>query len=146
MTMKQTLKTLVMLLSLFSASCLADYVVIANASLQVDDIQVSQLERLYLAKSKVLGNGDPVVVVDREKGQLRSVFYQQVVKRTEKQLRYYWSRMMFSGNARPPKKLTTDREVVRYVRFNKQAIGYISQEAYDSGQLDLTDIKVLDLQ
>lgn len=124
-------------LSLFSGSLSAAVAVIVNPSNSLDSITPGQLERIYLRKSKHFNNGLPALPVDQKAGPVRTQFYQMVVNRNERQLKYYWSRMMFSGNARPPAKLVNDRAVVAFVAGNENAVGYISESAVSA------DVKVI---
>lgn len=119
----------------------SDVVLIANKANTLDTLKQNQLVRIYLRKTKQFANGSEVIPIDLKAGDTRDVFYRDVVRKSERQLKYYWSRMMFSGNTRPPKKLRSDRAVIHFVANHVNALGYVRA---DSVTDDVKVISVLD--
>lgn len=118
-----------------------DIVLVANKANTLDELKQSQLVRIYLRKTKRFTNGDHVIPVDLQAGDTRDLFYKEMIRRTERQLKYYWSRMMFSGNTRPPKKLLSDTAVINFVANNVSALGYVRAESVTD---DVKIIEILD--
>lgn len=119
----------------------SNVVLVANKANTINELKQSQLVRIYLRKTKRFENGMDVIPLDLKSGATRDEFYRGLLNKSERQLKYYWSRMMFSGNTRPPKKLHSDRAVINFVSDNVHALGYIQA---DSVTPDVKVIKVLD--
>ena len=47
------------------------------------------------------------------------------MKKTESELNRHWAKLKFTGKGKPPKKLSSDREVLQWVSSTEGAIGYI---------------------
>lgn len=119
----------------------SDVVLVANKANTLDSLKQSQLVRIYLRKTKQFSNGSEVVPIDLKASDTRDYFYRKIIRKSERQLKYYWSRMMFSGNTRPPKKLRSDRAVIHFVSQNVNALGYVRA---DSVTDEVKVISVLD--
>lgn len=78
------------------------------------------------------GGGDFVRVtpIDRERGaEVRKLFSKKIFRKSTSAIESYWQRQIFSGEDIPPDKLATEAEVIEFVRRNRGAIGYVSQDA-----------------
>ncbi len=62
----------------------------------------------------------------------RTEFLAKVLDKTEQQLRAHWTRMIFTGKAKPPRNAQTAEEVLRYVSDTPGAIGYVESEKLPS--------------
>lgn len=69
---------------------------------------------------------------------LRSEFYFKLTGRPVEQINAYWARIMFSGQASPPIMLPDEQTLLKTIRENTDAIGYI-----DSNQVDESQVRVL---
>lgn len=88
--------------------------------------------RLFLKKDKSFKNGVKVNPIDQVAGsRLREMFYTKVANKNESQLTSYWSRMIFTGKAAPPRALDSDESVISAVADNSGAIGYIDTRSVD---------------
>ena len=126
-------KTLVVVAGLTQgAMAVADVAVIVNPASGVTTLSASQAKALFLGKSHKFPNGNAAVPVEQEEGSAtRSVFNKKVLKKSDTQVKAYWSKMVFSGKASPLKSLPDDAAVKAHVAANKDAVGYI-----DSSQVD----------
>ncbi len=117
---------------LFNAQAVAGVVVIVNPSAKVSEITPKQAKSLFLGKAKKLPDGEKAKVVDQSKSSAsREVFLKKVLKKSEKKLKAYWSKQVFSGKASPPKQLDDDAAVKSYVSSTAGAIGYIDSASLD---------------
>ena len=115
-----------LLLLLGAASAQADLFVVVHAENPVADMTAEQIERLFLMKAKRFDNGDPAEPVSQtENSKPREKFNAEVLQRNEQQLKYYWSRKMFSGGDKPPPVVGGDAEVENFVAAHKGGIGYL---------------------
>lgn len=104
----------------------ADLFIIVNADNAATAMTADQIERIFLMKAKRFANGDPVEPVNQaEQVDAREQFNDQVLQRNEQQLKYYWSRKMFSGGDKPPPVVGGNAEVENFVAANKGGIGYL---------------------
>ena len=115
----------ILLLMFFSASANAGFTVVANLDAGLNEISITELKKLYLKKVPLLPNGKPVIVAGLERGDARNEFIKNVLRRSDASLHAYWSRLMFSGRADPPKLFQTDVELLEYIRRTPGAIGFV---------------------
>lgn len=129
--MKKIMPTLFLLVALVSAvNVQAELAVIANKSVSVSSITLEQAADIFLSKLDVLEDGTQLIPIDQKDSQAsRDEFYSKVLKKDSAQLNAYWSRMVFSGEGQPPKKMADDTEVMALVRANPNVIGYVDAAA-----------------
>lgn len=141
MRLNKTMKKIVVLIGfllLSASSAYADIAVIANRSIAISSITLEQAAAIFLSQLDVLADGTQLIPVDQDDSQpARDEFYSKVVKKTPAEMNAYWSRLVFSGEGQPPKKIASDVEVMALVKANPNIIGYVSASAVD------TSVKVL---
>lgn len=102
------------------------------------DVNDKQIKRLFLGKAKSFDGGLSATAVNLPEGNaIRQDFEKKILKKTANQLKAYWSRLIFTGKARPPKELASDADIKAQVAGNIGSIGYI-----DASQADDT-VKVV---
>lgn len=129
MTRQRPWISLALALAAFFAStlCRADLYVIVNARNNTVSLNVDQTCRIFLQKTKRFENDLIAEPVAQEQGMpAREMFNHLVLDRNEQQLKYYWSRKMFSGGDRPPAAVADNAAVITAVAGNQGAIGYIN--------------------
>ncbi len=108
----------------------ADYKIVVHSSNAVDSMSKDKLADLFLKKVTRWDNGRSVTPVDQaEKNPVRDQFSKGVLRKEVPWIESYWQKMIFSGRATPPAKLTSDSEVLDFIRSNPDAIGYVSESA-----------------
>ena len=71
--------------------------------------------------------------VDQTSGNaVRIKFYEKIVQQDDTWIKSYWSKMIFTGNAMPPKVIGDDAAVREWVSKNPDAIGYVDGKAVDA--------------
>jgi ABC-type phosphate transport system substrate-binding protein len=91
-----------------------------------------EIKGIFLGKRSRFPDGTRAQPVDQSDAQpARKEFYAKLAKMTETDFNAYWSALIFTGNAFPPKKLEGDLDVKNYVKANPGAIGYVDAEAVD---------------
>lgn len=101
------LKRLTLLLFIFSSPIFAadDYVVIVNKTVEIDSLSLTQVRNIFLSNTDALPNGSAVVPLDQSNGtEVRRDFYKQVVQMSERQVKSYFTSLVFTGKGRPPKR------------------------------------------
>ena len=124
-----------LLASLTLISCFsfaqAGSVVVAGKSSPVSAANANDVVKAFLGKKKDLG-GVSVVPIDQGEGNpARTDFYANVIKKSEAQLKSYWSRLIFTGKGQAPQVVGGDAEVKNMVANNPNIIGYIDEGAVD---------------
>lgn len=127
--------TFKLLTTLALASCFAiaqaGSVVVVGSNSPIGASNEGDVVKAFLGKKKDLG-GVSVVPVDQGEGNAaRNDFYANVVKKSEAQLKSYWSRLIFTGKGQAPQVLGGDAEVKNMVATNPNIIGYIDESAVD---------------
>lgn len=122
----------------FSLSALAEVKVIGHSSMKDQTLSQEIVTKLFLGKQDKFPSGKKAVVIDQEPGEdIREEFYTKVIKKNPAQLKSYWSRLIFTGQGLPPKRVLDDDEVLELITDNPNLIGYVSGEA------DVSGVKVL---
>lgn len=112
---------------MLSLEAVSGGLVIVNPAVSVDQLDENAVKRLFLGKLTKLPNGTSASIVDqRESSPVRDEFYQEVVHKSQSQLKAYWSKKIFSGKGTPPPQLPDDAAVKAWVMENPGAMGYIS--------------------
>ncbi|HHJ14100.1 MAG TPA: phosphate ABC transporter substrate-binding protein [Gammaproteobacteria bacterium] len=117
---------------LYGAAALAEVAVIVNPGSGVSALTPSQAKALFLGKSRKFPNGAKAIPVDQKEGSAtRSAFNEKVLKKSDSQVKAYWSKMVFSGKASPLKSVADDAAVKDFVAGTDGAVGYIDSSLVD---------------
>lgn len=124
--MIKKIKSILLLLSIMYIPVIyADVAVVINKhnALSVNE---SDISRLFLGKMKSFDSGENAKPVNLKFGNsIRKEFEQKVLNKSSQQVKAYWSKLIFSGRGKPPKEVTSDSEVIKFILENEGAIGYI---------------------
>lgn len=119
-------------LTLGAGAARAELVVIVNPANAVDALSTDSTARIFLGKDKYFANGRRAVPGDQPEGsRARAEFYRKAVRKSEAQMKAYWSQLIFTGKDTPPQVIGGDAAVRRWVAGNEDAIGYIDAAAAD---------------
>lgn len=111
----------------------ADLVVIVNIRSGVATMTRNEVINLFFGRSRQFFNGIEALPVDLSDAHSdRARFYQLLVGKDLAQVDAYWSRQVFSGKTRPPPKLATSEEVVKWVIANPGGIGFVDAAKVDA--------------
>jgi len=98
-------------------------VVIVNENNSTQGMSAREVRKLFLGKSRKLPDGSRALLVSNEP--LQSNFNKSALRKADSQVKAAWSRLQFSGRAKPPVELANAADVVKFVSENLNAIGYI---------------------
>jgi ABC-type phosphate transport system substrate-binding protein len=119
----------------------ASFKLVVNASNPVESLSIDQVEKLFLKKTTRWDTGGEVQPVDLADGSsVRATFSEEILGKDVPAVKSYWQRMIFSGRATPPPELSSDAEVLDFVRSNRGAVGYVG-----SGTAVGAGVKTVDL-
>lgn len=104
--------------------------VIANRNVPVERISTDQAAQYFLKKQQAWPNGMQIHPVDLKEGSpLRNEFYSKITGRGTAQMRSYWARQAFTGMSLPPREMSTEEDVRKFVESTPGAIGYVSRKS-----------------
>ncbi len=92
-----------------------------------------QAEKLYLGRSTTLSDGTPASLVDLPNGPVRDEFYLKLTGKNPAQIQAYWSRLVFTGRALPPKEARTLAEARQWLTDTPNLIGYLDRNELTPG-------------
>lgn len=125
------LKILFIAFLLASSNAMAEVVVIGSQSMP--DLSKSQVKNLFLGKlGNVAGVGKVTVLYLEPDDPARNAFNKKVLRKKEKQLKSYWTKMMFTGEGETPESITGSADMVAKVSSHGNVIGYVDSSALDS--------------
>jgi hypothetical protein len=111
-----------------------DLMVIINPESGVNAMTEEEVVHLFMGRQKRLGSGRLAIPVEPAgELDLRTRFYDVLVHASLPQVRSYWARMWFSGQAQPPLQAQNSKEVIEMVRANKGAIGFVARSELAPG-------------
>ena len=116
------MKFIVLLLSSCSLAFAQIHIISDNNQLKSMTITKKELADLYLKKTNTI-RGIRVVPLDNKSN--FQEFYNQIVKKSPKELRSYWTREMYKSDRLPPKKLSI-QQIKALIQSNKNYISYSS--------------------
>ena len=108
------------------------YKVIVNAeNPDLDkEIAASTVAKMFIKKVKRWSHGESVTAVDLgAKSEVRKVFTRGVHGKSVTAVKSYWQRMIFSGREEQTEEMSSEKEVIAFVRAKSGAIGYVSCDA-----------------
>lgn len=118
------------------ACCLdaqADLLLIVNAKNPIERLERKQVMDIYMGRVSAFPNQHPAHTLDVTSGDLRAEFYKTLTGKTEAQVDAYWATLIFAGRMSPPQKLSDEAAVIKAVKSNGDAIGYVSRQALPAG-------------
>lgn len=130
--LRSALLTTVVVLSLFQPVNAGDVVVIVSSSSPLSSITASQLSDIYLSKTGTTPDGRPVIPIDQADGTaIRQEFYLKATGKSRQLLKAYWSTLIFTGRAEPPREVADGAKMKKLVASNPGFIGYIDRSELD---------------
>jgi ABC-type phosphate transport system substrate-binding protein len=104
----------------------AEIAIVVGLKSTIESISLDELRRVYLGKADTLASGKSVVVYDQTEGsQLWKNFAENVLGKSAKQIKSYWSIQIFTGKGTPPRAVGNSEEVMTIVSRDPRGIGYI---------------------
>lgn len=108
----------------------AGFKVVVNDSNPASSLGKADLGRLFLKKDTRWESGATVEPVDLlADSAARRQFSRDVHAKEVAAVKSYWQRQIFSGRGTPPPELSTDAEVIAFVKSRPWAVGYVDADA-----------------
>ena len=130
--MKLYKSSVFLVLCLLSSLSFAEVAIIVNSE-NSSEISDNDIKRMFLGKNKTFSNGESVKAINLKSGNaIRGDFEKQILGKSSSQVKAYWSKLIFSGKAKPLKEFASDSEVLNWVSSTPNAIAYIDASKVDS--------------
>lgn len=113
------------LLSVVAHPAHAQILIVTAGDSAVEHLSRDDAEQLYLGRRAALSARTPLLLLDLPPGEVRDQFYRHIAGKNPSQIRAYWSRMVFTGRALPPKEAASADDARRLLLENPGAIGYL---------------------
>lgn len=131
--MRPLLRLLLLLpIALMAGLAHADLVVVASSKSGVERLSRQEVVNLYMGRLRGNHAGSPTAPLDLAvDSPERADFYRQLVNKEAADIKAYWSRLIFSGGARPPETLDDSEALIRQLNLQPGTIGYIDRKYVD---------------
>lgn len=110
----------------------AELVVVANPHSGIDWLAEDDVINIFLGRYRRLASGiaaEPVDIVDDST--LRARFYRRLVNKSLPEINAYWARLVFSGKTRPPHRVGSSEEALRFVASQSGGLAYVERAKVD---------------
>ncbi len=103
-----------------------EIMIIVNPAAKLKDLKRADLKKIFECKKKTLtGIGKLALVNLPKKDPTRIAFSQFVLKKEAAEMERFYLKMALSGKGQPPKVVKTEKQLLEFVKKNKQAMAYI---------------------
>ena len=128
------LRLIVLLLGLGLADLArAEIVVVVNKDNPVSNFSRRELVDLFMGRTQHFDDGSLVLRLDQPPdSKTRSQFYRELVNKSVAEVNAYWAKLLFTGRASPPQVLDSSANVLKAVRENRNAVGYLERSEVDA--------------
>ena len=128
------LRALLLLVALLASSPIRAVILIVTSNRSGPiELTRDQAEKLYLGRSSTFSDGTPASLVDLPNGQVRDEFYLKLTGKNPAQIQAYWSRLVFTGRALPPKEARSLAEARQWLTDTPNLIGYLDRNEPTTG-------------
>jgi len=125
---------LIIVLTMLSSAAFAEVAVIVNSA-NGASVSKGDITAIFLGKTKKFSDGSVAVPVVSD-GAITDEFNSKLLGKTSSQLKSYWSKLVFTGKANPPKKVPSAK-VLELIKTNNNMIGFVDSAAVSA------DVKVV---
>lgn len=106
--------------------------VVVSVHSPVRSVSQKEVLALFTGRSRSLADGTLLVPVDQQRdGAARAAFYRALTGLDLARIDSYWARLHFTGQVQRPQVLADDASVLRHLRSDASAIGYLAREPAD---------------
>lgn len=125
--------TVLIMTGLLSWQAQAELVVVVHPKNPADSLSRREVVDLYMGRTQYFADGSLVIRLDqRPDSDEREQFYRHLVNKSVAEVNAYWARLLFTGRASPPQVVGDSEAVLRAVRDNTNAIGYLDSADVDA--------------
>ena len=145
--MKKIQKISIILMILFGvvsgyAQTNRSFKVIVNKENSVTKLSKADISKMLLKKVSKWEDGQKVLPIDQKAdSRVRKNFSKVIHKKSVVAILAYWQKKIFTGKGVPPVEKRTNNDVIKFVKDNPGAIGYVSNNTKVTGVevIEVTD-------
>jgi ABC-type phosphate transport system substrate-binding protein len=120
------MKTIISIL-IITSTLLSAELIITNGS-EVS-LTKQEIRKIYLGKQKRWSDGENIRLVTYKDGDLADSFMKNYLGKKHSQFLIYWKQLMFTGRGMMPKTVSSEEDMIQFIKDNPGTIGYISKSA-----------------
>lgn len=113
------------LLSILASVTMAEMAVIVHPS-NNNALDKDTIQRIFLGKTRAFPDGSEALPISIKEGTAEyASFSEAVLSKTDKQLKAYWAKVIFTGQGTPPKEVDNAAQMLDLVAKNPNTIGFV---------------------
>ncbi len=124
-----SLIAIISLLCAFGSVQAGEIVIIVNSASGISEATAADVSKLFRGKASSISEIKVVPVDQSENSPVRTDFSDKILGRSVQKMAKYWKKQVFAGKGEPPKMVSSDADVIEFIKKNKNAVGYISAGA-----------------
>ena len=102
--------------------------VVANPQAGLQSLSRGDVINIYMGRNRSLPNSGIALPLDINSNYAeKAKFYKKLINRDLPEVNSYWTRVMFSGDASPPRQVDTFEDIRELIKNNKGAIAYLPE-------------------
>jgi len=118
------MKKLILFLLMVTFLQARDIAVVVSNNFDFSELSKSQIKRLFLSKTNRVNN-TRVRVIELHANSYKDRFYKEISGKSKSQLRSYWTTLIYTGKAKPPKQINNMNELLQELHETRNVITYI---------------------
>lgn len=118
--------------SIFLCVARAEIVVVASAKSTASNMNLEKTNHVFLGKDSAFPDNRKTHLIDLNDDATRTVFDMKVMDKTPRQVKSYWSRLVFIGKELPPKDANDPAALKKMLNDDLDAVGYMASSAIDA--------------
>ena len=105
--------------------------VIVNVENPNDAVRLKMIKEMFFGRVKVWPKSqNKIILVDLpEDSPVRKQFSQALLGKPMEYMAAYWQKQIYGAKGKPPKTVSSEQEVIKYIAHEPNAVGYISGTA-----------------
>lgn len=116
--------------------------VVVNPEADLQQLNRGEVINLFMGRSRKLDQNSLALPLDiANNNDTKAAFYQMLVNRDLPEINSYWTRVMFAGDASPPRQVSNFDQVRQLIRDNRGTIAYFPESELE--KFDKEDFKVV---
>ena len=134
-----TLSAMILLLTFMSSSLQAEVVVIANKSVNTENLDSKAIKKIFLGKKMYWDDNKKITLFILAKSPTHEEFVKKYLGKSTNQFTNYWKQLLFTGKGMMPNRVKDD-ELIAKIVATEGAVGYID------ARLATEDVKIINLK
>lgn len=120
-----------------SATAQISVVVAKNSKLTAEKMTKAEVKKIFAGMKLKWKDGGKIQIIDQPETETGTKFYKAVLGKSQMQVHKQWLKLLLSGQASAPLKVSSDAEVKKMVNRHAYAIGYVATNNLDDSVREL---------